>query len=823
MSSVGRANRSSNRISMTGMASGLDTESIVQASMAGEKEKINKLLRKQKLAEWKTEQYRDISSILKSLKDEYMDSLNSQTNMRSQSMYKAYRSTCVTSNGENSQLVSATGTADGTAGKHIVSVIQKATGVSLDIALKRGIQTNTMEYIAKKCNDLDTALDADGKKPSQSFQVTIDGVSKTIKIDNDVLKSFSSPDGTDSSGNPKYKLDSANFTKEIENAISDKFGKGKVSITANGNQFTIDTTTNGGATNLIISGADFLGLSSTENNRISGSTSLSVLSTKTGGTWAQEDGKFLIKINGEEFRLAPDQTLNDLMRAVNSNTKADVTISYNEITNKIECKTKSLGEKSKIELSGIGGANTLPVVGGQDAKAIIDGVLVTRPKNEFMINGVLYNILREPTDSEKVSVSYKDINGNDIYMPMGDTEFDLWSPAPPIDKTTTKIKDEYGKDIIKPINYKDYDVIVPVDPDITIFKRNGTQISNADYALMTNTDKEELLFKKNGTVIEQAVTINDYKDKLNGEEILNIRFVDATGNTIKSESDKVDSQAKYNSLSNSEMAEVMVIYTPNATSEVSIELKIDAEKVYNNIKTFIDEYNAIVAKINGELNEKYDRKYPPLTDEEKETMSEDQVKLYETKAKQGLLRRDDVLSGIASNIRTAMYEPIKGISGGIYGIGITTSSAIEDNGKLNIDKNKLMTAITNDPDQVMNLFSKKSDTSYSRNSTVENRKTRNSENGIVERLYDIINDSISTVKNNSGSYGTLIEKAGEKDTSSETANELYKQMASYEKLIESMWDKYYEKEDALYKKYSNLETMMSKLNNQKSSLESMFS
>ena len=46
--------------------------------------------------------------------------------------------------------------------------------------------------------------------------------------------------------------------------------------------------------------------------------------------------------------------------------------------------------------------------------------------------------------------------------------------------------------------------------------------------------------------------------------------------------------------------------------------------------------------------------YEPLTSEEKEAMSDDDVKLWEDKIKNSLLRSDSTLSSIMSSMRSAM-------------------------------------------------------------------------------------------------------------------------------------------------------------------------
>ena len=51
--------------------------------------------------------------------------------------------------------------------------------------------------------------------------------------------------------------------------------------------------------------------------------------------------------------------------------------------------------------------------------------------------------------------------------------------------------------------------------------------------------------------------------------------------------------------------------------------------------------------------------YEPLTSEEKEAMSDDDVKLWEDKIKNSLLRSDSTLNSIMSSMRSAMMSSVQ--------------------------------------------------------------------------------------------------------------------------------------------------------------------
>ncbi|HBY20209.1 MAG TPA: hypothetical protein DEG71_04240 [Clostridiales bacterium] len=258
------------------------------------------------------------------------------------------------------------------------------------------------------------------------------------------------------------------------------------------------------------------------------------------------------------------------------------------------------------------------------------------------------------------------------------------------------------------------------------------------------------------------------------------------------------------------------------TNTLDINMSVDTDKIYENIKTFIEKYNEMIDSVNTKVDEEYDRDYQPLTDEQKESMTDEQITIWETKAKTGLLENDSTLKSMVYKMRTAMMEAVGGVSGTLSSIGISTSS-YEDEGKLTIDETKLKAAIESDPDKVVNLFAKKSEStpSYTRTLTLAQRTARYNEEGIANRLSDILDDNISTYRDVNGNKGTLVEKAGIVGDASEVTNFFIKQIIQYQTDIDEMQDKLDDKESRYYQKYAALETAIQKMNAQASSFSGM--
>jgi flagellar hook-associated protein 2 len=255
----------------------------------------------------------------------------------------------------------------------------------------------------------------------------------------------------------------------------------------------------------------------------------------------------------------------------------------------------------------------------------------------------------------------------------------------------------------------------------------------------------------------------------------------------------------------------------------TVSLNQDVDSVYDNISKFIAKYNEIIDTINNKLSEKYDRNYLPLTDEQKEAMNEDDIKKWEEKAKTGLLRNDSILQNIVYRMRSAVYDSVAGISTALFEIGITTDKYVTK-GKLIIDETKLKEAIRNNPDNVMNLFSKQS-TSYPtgyRTLDSSQKQTRYQEEGLVYRFFDILEDNISTLRDSNGKKGLLLEKAGIFGDASEFNNLLNKEIDTYTRKIDQLTDKLIKKEDKYYEKFAALEKAIAKMNSQANWLAAQF-
>ena len=254
-----------------------------------------------------------------------------------------------------------------------------------------------------------------------------------------------------------------------------------------------------------------------------------------------------------------------------------------------------------------------------------------------------------------------------------------------------------------------------------------------------------------------------------------------------------------------------------SASAIQIKADVDSTPILDNITKFIEAYNGLIDGINKKLSEKKDYDYKPLTTEEKEALTEKEVEAYEAKAKMGILRGSSELNDFVMKLRNAITEPIAGLGLNLRDVGITSES-YQDRGKLTIDESVLKQKLETNFDDVVKLFSKQASTAYSADSGAAPRL---SSNGIGNRFDDIIKDYTRTIRDSGGRKGVLINIAGVGNDISNVQNDLTKRMTTFDTRIDKLLDTLADKEDYYYRMFSNMESALSQMQAQSSSLTSM--
>lgn len=350
-----------------------------------------------------------------------------------------------------------------------------------------------------------------------------------------------------------------------------------------------------------------------------------------------------------------------------------------------------------------------------------------------------------------------------------------------------------------------------------IFRKiNNNNKVNATIRYDEITDKITLTSKVTGNGDNLVLSDSDFFRALNLESIENGQdaIVELNGETLI--------RSTNNFTVNGITYTLKKAHAENSEGDM-VTVAQDADTVINNIKSFIEEYNKLIDTIRTITTEPYDRNYLPLTDEQKDAMNEKDIEKWEEKAKKGLLRNDSILQEILLDMRKALYEKVEGVGISLKDIGIESKS-YSDYGKLYLDEDKLKNMLISKPDEVARLLNGVSaeNPTYSRTATKEQRADRYNKSGVLQRLSDIIEDNISTMRDADGRKGILLEKAGIEGDLSNTKNLISKELADYDERINNMIEKLTRKEEAYYRKFSLMEKMLAQMSQQSAWLTSQF-
>jgi flagellar hook-associated protein 2 len=244
----------------------------------------------------------------------------------------------------------------------------------------------------------------------------------------------------------------------------------------------------------------------------------------------------------------------------------------------------------------------------------------------------------------------------------------------------------------------------------------------------------------------------------------------------------------------------------DTSKEVTFTTSANVDSVTEKVKKFITDYNAIVKAVNTEVRTKPDSSYTPLTDAQKEEMTESQITKWEAKAKEGILYSDtnirdfsDSLQEVFSNLlgQGYDYEDLKKI-------GITFSDDYADGGIINFDEGTFKSAMQSDPDLVSDIIA----------------GDGGSKTGLAKTIEDTLTPYATRyATRNGGSYGKLIAEAGSsKLVLSTRNNEIYTSLQTMNTALSNLKTLLSTEQNRYITQFTSLEETISNLNTQSSYL-----
>ncbi|HBA02676.1 MAG TPA: hypothetical protein DCW51_01120, partial [Clostridium sp.] len=457
------------------------------------------------------------------------------------------------------------------------------------------------------------------------------------------------------------------------------------------------------------------------------------------------------------------------------------TIKSVDLTSAIGLTNDQVIERINNSIGNLGTAQ----VDGSGNISVKTSILGDGTKISSTIREQILSDLGTDTEEAIVSMPLSELKGKSTTFIVNGKQVKLDLTTVPDAEVEKKINDTLGGilnvtiDPLKNIEFKTKNI--GISQEIKVVDDSTEVVCGTSVDGYTNGKIENPLWKSTGTDIEGTIsdTYGNTKDISSVSGGKNVFTVDSVKFTI----------------------------TDKTNGDVLISGKEDNTEFVKNIKAFVEEYNKLVSKVHSLVNEKKQYTYKPLTEEQKKEMSEEEIKLWNEKTKQGLLKNDDILRKLDSDLRQCFTTPMDGKM--LSSIGITFNKDYNTkSGQLVVDETKLSKALSEDSSEVLKMFTKMADPALSGSEKYKNT-------GIMQRLKDTLNEA--AVKPTS----KLLTKAGFEGRR-EYDNDLYKSILKKEKEIKDLEKLLKIKENAYYTKFANLEKIMNGYNSQQAWLTQQF-
>lgn len=303
---------------LSGLASGMDTQSMVDAMLSGTQAKIDKQMANKTILGYKQGMYRDMYSSLVNFQNTFISySAPSATNMYNSAFYNT-----MSAASKASAFKVTAGTSAGAGKVTINSISQLATSAKVKSgASVSGVVKGKLNIAA-----------ADDKE----VQITLDGVSKTIKLS-----------GKDANG---VALTEAQFRTQLQDSINKEFGNGII-VGGTGDELTLtaaDTSREFRITGNA-SSMEVLGLPTGVSNKVNDMLRLSDVNFGTPLT----GNSYKFTINGEKFEFDSSTELYKVIDKINS-SNANVKVRYSALEDRFIMESTVSGVKLDANGNNVG-------------------------------------------------------------------------------------------------------------------------------------------------------------------------------------------------------------------------------------------------------------------------------------------------------------------------------------------------------------------------------------------------------------------------------------------------------------------------------------
>lgn len=785
-----------------GITSGFDTEAMVTHLLSSYQTRIDKQSQKITKLSWQQSAYQDITKKITEFKNTYFDVLKRDTYLMSPSTFNKFKAdVTATSNADASGLTVST-TSNSSSGSYKIKLNQAAKAST---AQGNSITSGNFKL------DLDKALSSasgevktndDGSKTwtmNFALDVQVGGIRKTISFSADALLGA---DGNvaDKDAAKSSIIDSLNQKLQESFGYSGKTSGATGATDANGKEWFLQVK---------------LGSDGKAEFQVGGNASVSV---------AENKGNFGLAQPKEKVAISTASVVTGVNALQVEIGGKNVSVAFNGVSSTYyDSKGQTGNEAILAEYKGLKTAAYRKSYNLADNEIVSDEQLekfnysneqAAKDKNAASIKEALKGVAGYTFNFDGTYVTAADSNGNSVDFSMTSVEGGTLG----LTKASASNKINSGS-TLSDLGFK------PEADGTYKLNINGTEISldkkSTISSMMSAVNKSAAGVTMTYSSLTNSFTLESKEFGGTGKVEVgdtslgrSLGLVDDNGTVGASEGQnaifEINGQEVYLNDNTYTLDGNTFTFNDNMTigETYTVNIAKDSTTVKDALKKFVESYNKLIDDVYGYIGKSPAKDddgntYEPLTNAEKDEMSEDEITKWEEKAKQGVLYNDSTVSTVMSQMRSALYTSVTlddGSKFGIYNLGIKTSSEWSEHGKLQIDENAFDKAFENNEDAIIKLFT-------------------DSDTGMMKKLNSVIDGAVKS-SGAANTRGTLVRKAGKADSSVTTDSTIYKEMVKMQDRLKELQDRYDTKEEYWWKVFTNMETAMADLNSQTSYISS---
>lgn len=785
-----------------GITSGFDTEAMVTQLLSSYQTRIDKQSQKITKLSWQQSAYQDITKKITEFKNTYFDVLKRDTYLMSPSTFNKFKAdVTATSNADASGLTVST-TSNSSSGSYKIKLNQaaKASTAQGNLITSGNFKLDLDKALSSASGEVKT--NDDGSKTwtmNFALDVQVGGIRKTISFSADALLGA---DGNvaDKDAAKSSIIDSLNQKLQESFGYSGKTSGAAGATDANGKEWFLQVK---------------LGSDGKAEFQVGGNASVSVAENKGNFGLAQPKEKVAIstgsvvtgvnalqvEIGGKNVSVAFNGVSSTYYDSKGQTGNEAILAEYKELKTAAYRKSYNLADNEIVSDE-------------QLEKFTYSNEQAAKDKNATSIKEALKGVAGYTFNFDGTYVTAADSNGNSVDFSMTSVEGGTLG----LTKASASNKINSGS-TLSDLGFK------PEADGTYKLNINGTEISldkkSTISSMMSAVNKSAAGVTMTYSSLTNSFTLESKEfggaGKVEvGDTSLgrSLGLVDDNGTVGASEGQnaifEINGQEVYLNDNTYTLDGNTFTFNDNMTigETYTVNIAKDSTTVKDALKKFVESYNKLIDDVYGYIGKSPAKDddgntYEPLTNAEKDEMSEDEITKWEEKAKQGVLYNDSTVSTVMSQMRSALYTSVTlddGSKFGIYNLGIKTSSEWSEHGKLQIDENAFDKAFENNEDAIIKLFT-------------------DSDTGMMKKLNSVIDGAVKS-SGAANTRGTLVRKAGKADSSVTTDSTIYKEMVKMQDRLKELQDRYDTKEEYWWKVFTNMETAMADLNSQTSYISS---